>query len=177
MKRTKKLKGQAWLKRVHQVSIHVTNFVWLGAVWGLAERRERVGSRVRLDVRRMMSACFINSTVAGAGAVLLELSRPLHWLITSSCRYSRVNVMALELRPNCECCDRDLPPASTVARICSYECTFCAGLRRQRAFQRLSKLRRWLCPPANPPGDRMANRAFHREAATFGQARLFILQS
>jgi hypothetical protein len=33
--------------------------------------------------------------------------------------------MALELRPNCECCDRDLPPASTLARICSYECTFC----------------------------------------------------
>ena len=34
--------------------------------------------------------------------------------------------MALELRPNCEYCDRDLPPSSTVARICSYECTFCA---------------------------------------------------
>lgn len=34
--------------------------------------------------------------------------------------------MALELRPNCECCDRDLPPASTLARICSFECTFCA---------------------------------------------------
>ena len=34
--------------------------------------------------------------------------------------------MALELRPNCECCDRDLPPASMLARICSYECTFCA---------------------------------------------------
>jgi uncharacterized protein len=34
--------------------------------------------------------------------------------------------MALELRPNCENCDIDLPPASTVARICSYECTFCA---------------------------------------------------
>ena len=33
--------------------------------------------------------------------------------------------MALELRPNCECCDRDLPPASTLARICSFECTFC----------------------------------------------------
>ena len=32
----------------------------------------------------------------------------------------------LELRPNCECCDRDLPPASPDARICSYECTFCA---------------------------------------------------
>ena len=32
----------------------------------------------------------------------------------------------LELRPNCECCDRDLPPDSEDARICSYECTFCA---------------------------------------------------
>ena len=34
--------------------------------------------------------------------------------------------MALELRPNCECCDRDLPPHATDARICTYECTFCA---------------------------------------------------
>ena len=34
--------------------------------------------------------------------------------------------MALELRPNCEYCDKDLPPASTEARICTYECTFCA---------------------------------------------------
>jgi hypothetical protein len=34
--------------------------------------------------------------------------------------------MALELRPNCEHCDKDLPPASREARICSYECTFCA---------------------------------------------------
>ena len=31
----------------------------------------------------------------------------------------------LELRPGCECCDRDLPPESTEARICSFECTFC----------------------------------------------------
>jgi uncharacterized protein len=31
----------------------------------------------------------------------------------------------LELRPNCECCDRDLPPESD-ARICTFECTFCA---------------------------------------------------
>jgi len=32
----------------------------------------------------------------------------------------------LELRPNCELCDVDLPPAAANARICSYECTFCA---------------------------------------------------
>ena len=33
----------------------------------------------------------------------------------------------LELRPNCECCDKDLPPESTEARICSFECTFCVA--------------------------------------------------
>lgn len=32
----------------------------------------------------------------------------------------------LELRPTCEHCKRDLPPSSREARICSYECTFCA---------------------------------------------------
>jgi hypothetical protein len=32
----------------------------------------------------------------------------------------------LELRPNCEFCDKDLPPHAADARICSYECTFCA---------------------------------------------------
>jgi hypothetical protein len=31
----------------------------------------------------------------------------------------------LQLRPNCECCDRDLPPESAEALICSFECTFC----------------------------------------------------
>jgi hypothetical protein len=32
----------------------------------------------------------------------------------------------LELRPNCEFCDRDLPPDSVIANICTYECTFCS---------------------------------------------------
>lgn len=31
----------------------------------------------------------------------------------------------LELRPNCECCDKDLPADATDALICSFECTFC----------------------------------------------------
>ena len=31
----------------------------------------------------------------------------------------------LEMRPNCECCDKDLPPDATDAMICTYECTFC----------------------------------------------------
>ena len=33
----------------------------------------------------------------------------------------------LILKPNCECCDADLPPEATEARICSFECTFCAA--------------------------------------------------
>ena len=32
----------------------------------------------------------------------------------------------LQLRPNCECCNVDLPPAALNARICSFECTFCS---------------------------------------------------
>jgi hypothetical protein len=33
----------------------------------------------------------------------------------------------LSVKPNCECCDTDLPPDSGEAFICSFECTFCAG--------------------------------------------------
>lgn len=44
----------------------------------------------------------------------------------------------LELRPNCECCDRDLPPDSAEAVICTFECTFC----RQCADQLL----KGVCP-------------------------------
>lgn len=33
----------------------------------------------------------------------------------------------MRLRPNCENCDRDLPPESADARICTFECTFCAA--------------------------------------------------
>ena len=32
----------------------------------------------------------------------------------------------LQIRPNCELCDCALAPDSNEARICSYECTFCA---------------------------------------------------
>ena len=36
----------------------------------------------------------------------------------------------LELRPSCEHCNAALPPESTEARICSFECTFCAACVR-----------------------------------------------
>jgi hypothetical protein len=38
----------------------------------------------------------------------------------------------LQLRPNCECCDADLAPESGEARICTFECTFCATCAEQR---------------------------------------------
>jgi uncharacterized protein len=44
--------------------------------------------------------------------------------------------MALQLRPNCEYCDKDLPPSATDARICSYECTFCADKRVHLKYSR-----------------------------------------
>ena len=33
--------------------------------------------------------------------------------------------MGLEIRPNCEHCNKDLPPDSTEVMICSFECTYC----------------------------------------------------
>lgn len=33
----------------------------------------------------------------------------------------------LKMRPGCECCNVDLPPDSHEARICTFECTFCAN--------------------------------------------------
>jgi uncharacterized protein len=37
----------------------------------------------------------------------------------------------LELRPNCECCNKDLPADSAEARMCSFECTFCSSCADQ----------------------------------------------
>jgi hypothetical protein len=50
---------------------------------------------------------------------LRELGRTLH---TADERRDAM----LELRPGCECCNKDLSPDSPDARICSFECTFCA---------------------------------------------------
>jgi uncharacterized protein len=46
--------------------------------------------------------------------------------------FGGMTTMALQLRPNCEYCDKDLPPHSTDAHICSYECTFCAACATEK---------------------------------------------
>ena len=38
----------------------------------------------------------------------------------------------LSLRPGCECCDKDLPPQSLEAMICTFECTFCRDCVEQK---------------------------------------------
>ncbi|MBS1270676.1 MAG: hypothetical protein MAG794_01638 [Gammaproteobacteria bacterium] len=45
----------------------------------------------------------------------------------------------LELRPNCEVCDRDLPPDSNEAVICTFECTFCRPCARNVLSDRCPK--------------------------------------
>ena len=72
----------------------------------------------------------------------------------------------LELRPNCELCDRDLPPTAPDARICPYECTFCAACVDDVAGERVPELRRQLPAAADPPGARLArdDRARQRPA-------------
>ena len=60
--------------------------------------------------------------------------------------------MALELRPNCEYCDKDLPPDAAEARICTFECTLLRRLRRAILEQCLPQLRRRLRAPADQAG-------------------------
>jgi len=66
----------------------------------------------------------------------------------------------LELRPNCECCDRDLPPDSELARICTYECTFCADCVDNRLGGRCPNCGGNFAPrPIRPPGRLMKHPA------------------
>lgn len=40
----------------------------------------------------------------------------------------------LEIRPNCECCDVDIPAASGAAFICTFECTFCSSCAARLSY-------------------------------------------
>ncbi|SIQ41927.1 DUF1272 domain-containing protein [Aquipseudomonas alcaligenes] len=62
----------------------------------------------------------------------------------------------LELRPGCECCDRDLPADSADARICSFECTFCRDCAEQRLHKRCPNCGGELVRRPIRPADRLA---------------------
>lgn len=52
----------------------------------------------------------------------------------------------MQMRPGCECCDTDLPAASTGAWICSFECTFCTACAQGRLGGRCPNCGGALCP-------------------------------
>lgn len=62
----------------------------------------------------------------------------------------------LELRPGCECCDRDLPPDSTEARVCSFECTFCRACAEDVLRGRCPNCGGELLPRPRRPADKLA---------------------
>jgi hypothetical protein len=62
----------------------------------------------------------------------------------------------LQLRPNCECCDKDLPPDATDARICSFECTFCAVCAEETLHHRCPNCGGELLARPRRPADKLA---------------------
>jgi hypothetical protein len=62
----------------------------------------------------------------------------------------------LKLKPSCECCDTDLPPESTDARICSFECTFCAHCAQTRLGGRCPNCGGELLQRPRRPAERLA---------------------
>ncbi len=65
----------------------------------------------------------------------------------------------LLLKPGCECCDTDLPADSTRARICSFECTFCADCAGRLAQTCPNCGGELVRRPARPPAKLVANPA------------------
>jgi hypothetical protein len=62
----------------------------------------------------------------------------------------------LQLRPSCECCDRPLPGDSPDARICSFECTFCADCTERTLNGRCPNCGGELLPRPRRVGDALA---------------------
>jgi len=62
----------------------------------------------------------------------------------------------LVLKPSCECCDVDLPPESVDARICSFECTFCAPCAEGRLAGHCPNCGGELLRRPRRPADRLA---------------------
>ncbi|MES1976472.1 MAG: DUF1272 domain-containing protein [Pseudomonadota bacterium] len=62
----------------------------------------------------------------------------------------------LQLRPGCECCNKDLPPDSTDARICTFECTFCSSCAEGRLKGKCPNCGGELVTRPRRPADKLA---------------------
>ena len=93
----------------------------------------------------------------------------------------------LELRPNCERCDVDLPPDAPNARICSYECTFCADCAEgalanvcpncgggfvPRPIRPAKEWRTGVCVTKHPPSDKRVHLKYSLDDVAAHSARL-----
>ena len=114
---------------------------------------------------------------------MLDASRGARCVLSTT----EMTTMALELRPNCECCDRDLPPASKLARICTYECTFCAdcvetklgnvcpncgGGFVPRPIRPAKEWRSGVCVTRHPPSDKRVHLKYSLEDVAAHSAKL-----
>lgn len=63
----------------------------------------------------------------------------------------------LEIRPNCECCDKDLPPEATDVLICSFECTFCIACAKDYLHDQCPNCGGELVRRPRRPADKLAN--------------------
>ncbi len=61
----------------------------------------------------------------------------------------------LQLHPNCECCDKDLPPDSAEARICSFEYTFCRSCAETVLTSRCPNCGGELVPRPRRPAEKL----------------------
>ena len=84
--------------------------------------------------------------------------------------------MALQLRPNCEYCDKDLPPNATDARICSYECTFCADCVENKLHNVCPNCGGGFVPRPIRPATEWRPGVCVDEASAVGQARASEIQ-
>jgi hypothetical protein len=79
----------------------------------------------------------------------------------------------LELRPNCEYCDKDLPPHAAGARICSYECTFCADCAERVRFNVCPNCGGGFVPrPIRPQTERRPGVGLDKQPASTAQVHL-----
>lgn len=66
--------------------------------------------------------CGLSGQAHSSHSIMMQRSQ----LLKNKKSTTKESTLMLQLRPNCEYCDKDLPPTSIEARICTYECTFCA---------------------------------------------------
>jgi hypothetical protein len=69
----------------------------------------------------------------------------------------------LALRPNCECCNTDLPPESAEAMICSFECTFCRDCAEMKLKGRCPNCGGNLVPRPIRPAEKLVKYPASRE--------------